>query len=55
MRAIEPAGAGPGRLVWRTAEVVRIADETPRVRSLFLRLPEPLVDEAGEAVGTAGV
>jgi hypothetical protein len=28
--------AGPQRLLWRTAEVREVIDETPRVRSLFL-------------------
>lgn len=30
----------PARLEWMTAEVVRIGDETPRVRSLWLRVPD---------------
>ncbi|MGV8839636.1 MAG: ferredoxin reductase [Bauldia sp.] len=40
MRATEDAGAGaPPRLVWRTAEVLSITEETPRVRTLALDVP----------------
>jgi ferredoxin-NADP reductase len=31
--------AGPPRLLWRTAEVRQVIDETPRVRSLVLSVP----------------
>ncbi|MCW5718869.1 MAG: ferredoxin reductase [Bauldia sp.] len=40
MRAIEEAGTGtPPRLIWRTAEVLAITEETPRVRTLALGVP----------------
>lgn len=39
MRATEAGAATTPRLVWQTAEVVAIADETPKVRSLRLRIP----------------
>lgn len=40
MRAIEETSAtAPPRLVWRTAEVLSITEETPRVRTLALDVP----------------
>ncbi|MCC6735843.1 MAG: ferredoxin reductase [Bauldia sp.] len=40
MRAIEAAAAGaPPRLVWRTAEVLSVTEETRRVRTLALDVP----------------
>lgn len=40
MRAIEESGTGtPPRLVWRTAEVLSIIEETARVRTLALDVP----------------
>jgi ferredoxin-NADP reductase len=33
--------AVPGRLTWQVADVVDVRPETPRVRTLRLRLPEP--------------
>lgn len=33
-------GFQPPRLVWRVAEVLEIIDETPRVRSLVLKIPD---------------
>ena len=40
MLATEAAVAAPKRLEWRTAEVSEIIDETPRVRSLIVDLPD---------------
>jgi ferredoxin-NADP reductase len=38
------------RLIWRTAEVVDVVDETPRVRSLVLAVPEWPGHRAGQHV-----
>jgi ferredoxin-NADP reductase len=39
MTATEAAAARPGRLRWLTAEVIDVVTETPRVKSLVLRVP----------------
>ncbi len=44
-RAVPPGGA---RRVWQTARIVRVRDETPRVRSYLLRLPEPALHVPGQ-------
>jgi ferredoxin-NADP reductase len=40
MPATEAVAAAPGRLRWRTAEVIEVVPETPRVRSLVLQVPD---------------
>ena len=39
MRETEIDGATPKRLMWRVAEIGKIIDETPRVKSLILNVP----------------
>jgi ferredoxin-NADP reductase len=48
--AATPDPASPQRLRWMTADVREIVDETPRVRSLVLHLPEWPGHKAGQHV-----
>ena len=48
MRATEATAASAPRLLWQTAEVVSIKDETPKVRSLRLRIPDWMPHFAGQ-------
>ncbi|HJZ30345.1 MAG TPA: ferredoxin reductase [Hyphomicrobiaceae bacterium] len=50
MRETDTALADRPRLQWRTAEVVRVIDETPRVRSLVVSVPGWPAHRAGQHV-----
>lgn len=40
----------PARVAWQSATIVRVVEQTPSIRSFFLRLPAPFTHDAGQHV-----
>ena len=45
-----PTIDAPARIEWQSATIVRVVEQTPSIRSFFLRLPMPFRQEAGQHV-----
>ena len=45
-----PTIDAPARIEWQNATIVRVVEQTPSIRSFFLRLPMPFRQEAGQHV-----